>query len=230
MTNRPRVQSTIAGIAVLGVVVAAAVLLYTSTRPATRSGRADRLVAADSQAAAGSASTVPSFLPAGATVVSTTGSASKAAAAPTDLSGLSPSQLLALVQNVPQTEIGLAGPANADNVTSAGLQAQVDSGRTSGGAVVHPGTDITSIFDPKPHTLTPADGVVLKSVTTSVDGNPGLLTSPVGGDSGTYRVEWNDSAGYHDLEVTRLDTSDGLSGVSLDVLEQMAQSFYSPSN
>ena len=222
----------LAQVGVLAIVLAAAtaIVLVAEARaggpPRARSGTQMGRVLGALTASTGQAtkSTVPAYLPSGASVASTTSQPVPSAA---ESSASSPDPP-ALVGPRTTTMILLSGAANANNVTNQALASQVASPPPQGdGAAVHPATTVTSVFIPDV-TAAPSlrDTSDFSETPVEVGGNSGDVIEPVGADSGTYEVEWADADGYHALQEDRLDTVNGLSGVSPEALTSMAQSLY----
>ncbi len=118
-------------------------------------------------------------------------------------------------------EYRLAGPANADTATPEALENDPKS------RAVHPATYLTVDFVPKVGTFeVPADPAFNNTEKVDVNGSVGTLTTSKNG-LGVIRLDWVDAAGnYHVVMTERLNTSDGLSGLSADQILAVGRSVH----
>jgi hypothetical protein len=144
-------------------------------------------------------SVTPAYLPAGATLVSSMGD---------DAASLR------------ENQYQLAGAANANTVPPNGPD-------DTTALTTHPASVLSVTFvrgvAVVPTTPVDPDYFTIREVT--VGGLPAVLSWPKSG-FGAQRVDWLDSAGYHVVLCDRLNTADGISGVTPTDLLRVADSLY----
>lgn len=120
-------------------------------------------------------------------------------------------------------QVDLPGRANADTVPVTGIPAGVPLPAV--GTPYHPASVISVVAiakgvpsRPLPNSTDPP----YTTVTTSVNGHPGTMSYP-GNGLGGYHIGWMQGGDYVQVSTTRGLTPDGISGVPLSQLEQVAE-------
>jgi hypothetical protein len=155
----------------------------------------------------------PSYLPAGATVLST----SPLHGAP-NLAANNPASSAQTIGQVRTWSLG--GAANSSTIPAGGsTPLNQDS--------IHQSTELQLVFEPGVTQLPslPIDPKYFDMSTVSIGGNSAVLSVDKTG-IGNVRIDWVDGAGYHILMCDRLRTDQGLSGLSADDLVKVASSLY----